>query len=76
MQELIYPSHLLVLPGHMDPALGPLVALARSGMLLYLAILTLLAGAVVVRHGSRAGASEADLAAAPLGNTGSTAAAG
>lgn len=61
MQELIYPSHLLALPGQRDPALGPLVILARSGTLLYLAILALLAGAMAVRSARRGAVATASV---------------
>ena len=49
MQELIYPSHLLALPGQADPAIGPLIVVVRSGTLLYLAMATLIAGASAIR---------------------------
>lgn len=49
MQELIYPDHLLALPGQGNPTFGPYVTLLRSGTLLYVALATLLAGSVVLR---------------------------
>ncbi len=48
MQELIYPSHLFAFPGQLSPQFGPLVVLLRSGILLYTALATLLAGAGVL----------------------------
>jgi hypothetical protein len=49
MQELIYPNHLVLLPGQADPRIGWLLALARTGTLLYVALATLLAGGAVLR---------------------------
>src|SRR6185437_5381736 len=49
MQEVIYPDHLFALPGQSDPHAGWLVLLARSGVLLYTALATLIAGAVLLR---------------------------
>ncbi len=49
IQEIVYPDHLLALPGQSDVALGPLIVLLRSGALLAIAILTLLAGARLLR---------------------------
>jgi hypothetical protein len=49
MQELIYPSHLLILPGQSDPHLGPLITLLRTSALLALAVATLVAGQSMLR---------------------------
>ena len=49
MQELIYPTHLLILPGQTDPHLGPLITLLRTSALLALAVATLIAGQSMLR---------------------------
>jgi hypothetical protein len=49
MQELIYPTHLLILPGQSDPHLGPLITLLRTSALLALAVATLIAGQPMLR---------------------------
>ncbi|MFI5274676.1 MAG: glycosyltransferase family 87 protein [Ktedonobacterales bacterium] len=50
IQEIVYPDHLLALPGQGDAALGPLIVLLRSGVLCAIAVLTLVAGARLLRH--------------------------
>ena len=57
MQELIYPSHLFAFPGQLSPQIGPLVVLLRSGILLYTALATLLAGAGVLHAARRLSAA-------------------
>src|SRR5579875_1063205 len=53
MQELIYPDHLFAFPGQDTPGVGPLIALFRTGILLYCALVTLLAGAGILRAARR-----------------------
>lgn len=48
MQELIYPNHLLTLPGQSSGALGVLITQARSDTLFALAVVTLVAGAAAL----------------------------
>jgi hypothetical protein len=65
IQEIVYPDHLLALPGQADAALGPLIVLLRSGVLCAIAALTLLAGAHLLRQlrqGHRAGLTSPDRA--------------
>ncbi len=53
MQELIYPDRFFgPLPGQHDPHIGAFITLARTGTLLYLAIVTLTAGGAVLRANS------------------------
>jgi hypothetical protein len=54
MQELIYPGRFFPLPLQGDPHLGPVIALARTGTLLALALATLLAGGATLRGTSTA----------------------
>jgi len=51
MQELIYPTHLLLLPGQRTPVLGPAITLLRGDLLCLIAVVTLLAGGVALRGG-------------------------
>ncbi len=50
VQEIVYPGHLLALPGQGDVALGPLIVLLRSGVLCAIAVLTLVVGARLLRQ--------------------------
>ncbi len=51
MQELIYPDRWFgPLPGQSDPHVGAWIVLARSGALLFLAVVTLVAGCAVARR--------------------------
>jgi hypothetical protein len=54
MQELIYPDHLLILPGQTDPQIGTLITLLRTSALLWLAVIALVAGQVIMRAAQRA----------------------
>jgi hypothetical protein len=54
MHELIYPNHLLALPGQTNPQIGWLLILVRSGTLLYTAVATLIAGGIVLRAARQA----------------------
>jgi Glycosyltransferase family 87 len=49
MQELIYPQHLLILPGQTDPRIGTLITLLRTSALLWLAVIALVAGQAIMR---------------------------
>jgi hypothetical protein len=53
MQELIYPDHLLIFPGQTDPQVGGLITLLRTGALLWLAVIALVAGQAIVRAARR-----------------------
>jgi hypothetical protein len=48
MQELVYPDKLVQLPLQYDPHIGPLVGLLRSGILLFVALATLVGGIAVL----------------------------
>jgi hypothetical protein len=69
MQELIYPDHLLLLPGQTDPHIGWLIALVRTGTLLYVALAALLAGGVVLRAARDVSPSRPDPSVAPTRTT-------
>ena len=53
MQELIYPDHLLILPGQTDPWIGTLITLLRTSALLWLAVTLLVAGQAIMRAAER-----------------------
>jgi hypothetical protein len=50
MHELIYPTHLLVLPGQHDVVLGPAITLVRTSILCLIAATTLVAGCAALRY--------------------------
>jgi hypothetical protein len=50
MQELVYPKKLVLFPLQHDPHIGPLVELLRSGILLYVALATLVGGIAILRR--------------------------
>ena len=54
MQELIYPAHLLLLPGQRNPVFGPAITLLRGDLLCLIAVLALLAGGMALRRGREA----------------------
>ena len=73
MQELIYPTHLFLLPGQNDPHVGTLIILLRTSALLWLAVITLVAGQAVIRAARRRSADAFALAwhhSAPQGDPG------
>jgi hypothetical protein len=49
MQEVIYPTHLFIIPGQDDPHLGTLITLIRTSALLWLAVIALVAGQAITR---------------------------
>jgi hypothetical protein len=49
IQEIVLPDHLFAFPGQNDPVIGPLIVLLRSGVFLYGALATLIAGGLVLR---------------------------
>ena len=49
MQELIYPTHLLIIPGQNDPIFGSVITLIRTSALLWLAVTALVAGQSIIR---------------------------
>jgi hypothetical protein len=49
VQELIYPTHLLIFPGQNDPHFGIVITLIRTSTLLWLAVIALVAGQSIVR---------------------------
>jgi hypothetical protein len=49
MQETILPDHLVALPGQDDPRIGSIITLLRSGVLLDGALVTLIAGGLILR---------------------------
>jgi hypothetical protein len=49
MQELIYPTHLLIIPGQNDPRFGIVITLIRTSVLLWLAVIALVAGQSIIR---------------------------
>ncbi|MGO8949534.1 MAG: glycosyltransferase family 87 protein [Ktedonobacterales bacterium] len=49
MQELIYPTHLFIIPGQNDPPLGTIITLVRTSALLWLAVIALVAGQSIIR---------------------------
>jgi hypothetical protein len=53
MQELIYPTHLLIIPGQNDPRFGIVITLIRTSALLWLAVIALVAGQSIVRAARR-----------------------
>ncbi len=50
VQEIIYPTRFVPLPGQSDPHVGPLIALLRTGGLLAVAIVALAAGGQILRR--------------------------
>lgn len=58
MQELIYPDRLVVFPWQSQPSIGWLIILFRSGILLWLGLLTFGAGKVLVTQARQQIASE------------------
>jgi hypothetical protein len=66
MQELIYPTHLLIFPGQNDPHLGTVITLIRTSALLWLAVIALVAGQSIIRA---ARASYAKTAGSPVVST-------
>jgi hypothetical protein len=66
MQELIYPNHLLILPGQTDPRLGTLITLLRTSALLWLAVIALVAGQAIMRSAERTAESPAKPPLSPL----------
>ena len=53
IQEIVYPDHLLALPGQGDATVGWLIILLRSGALFAIATLTLVAGTLLLRPPQR-----------------------
>ncbi len=65
MQELIYPDHLLVLPGQTNAQIGSLVVLLRSGILLYIAVGALVASSALLRANRHRPARQQDATPSP-----------
>jgi hypothetical protein len=65
MQELIYPTHLFIIPGQDDPHLGTVITLIRTSALLWLAVTALVAGQAIIRA-ARGDCARAGIRSLPL----------
>jgi hypothetical protein len=48
IEDTIYPSHVVTLPGQADPTWGPIIILLRTGMVLWIGLIVFLAGRQVL----------------------------